>query len=202
MREAGRVERVERVERVAVRWRAMRTEPPDVAEMLATVRTLRDVGRYEDYLDAARTLAREHPSEVLVRLEAAYACDSFGAEHDAIAHYDAAQALGVPDEKRREFSLGYGSTLRNVGRTSEALSVLSAAVRASPEDRGLRALLALALLSAGRAGCAVAELLDVALSLADPQTARDFCVVDRALAHYRDQLRALSAADARVPPAP
>lgn len=179
----------------------MRSEPPDVAELLATVRTLRDVGRYEDYLDAARTLAREHPAEALVRIEAAYACDSFGTEYEAIAHYDAAHKIGIPEEKHRQFALGYGSTLRNVGRVKESLSVLRDAVRVHPEDRGLRSFLALTLASAGRAGDAVAELLDVVLSLADPQTSQDLCAVDRALAHYRDQLRSLSATDARVPPA-
>lgn len=178
----------------------MRSEPPDVPELLATVRTLRDIGRYEDYLDAARTLAREHPHEALVRIEAAYACDSFGTEYDAVAHYDAAHALGVPEEKRREFSLGYGSTLRNVGRLRESLAVLRDAVRAFPEDRGLRAFLAITLSSAGRSGEAVAELLDVVLALAEPENARDVCVVDRALAHYRDQLRGLASLEARVPP--
>jgi tetratricopeptide (TPR) repeat protein len=155
-------------------------------ELLAAVRALRAQERYEDYVAAAQTLARSHPDEVLGRIEAAYACDGFGTEQAAVVHYDAAWALGVPEPLREEFVLGYGSTLRNVGRVPEALAVLREGCDRYPENRALRCFRALALHTAGRNAEAMAVMLDVVLALADGQ--RDIERYDRALAHYRDEL--------------
>jgi len=117
---------------------------------------------------------------------AAYACDHEGREDEAVAHYDAAFRLGGPRHDRAGFLLGYGSTLRNVGRVDEAIHVLSDAIAAFPGDHALRAFLALALHSAGRHAAAVATLLDVIVDLApaSPPLAR----YARALGEYRDAL--------------
>jgi tetratricopeptide (TPR) repeat protein len=161
-----------------------------ITELLTAVRALRGRERYDDYVAAAVSLARAHPDEVAALIEAAYACDAFGTERDAVAHYDAAWALGVPDAEREAFVVGYGSTLRNVGRVAESLAVLHAACERYPENRALRVFRALALHSAGRNGESVAQLLDVILALAD--AAPDLARYERALAHYRDELAGLA----------
>ncbi len=106
------------------------------------------------------TTADQRPQDVNAQIAAAYACDRTGAEHRAVAYYDAAWALGVPAEKRAHFLLGYGSTLRNVGRIADSLERLTSAVAEFPDQHALKAFLALTLHSAGRPTEALATVLD------------------------------------------
>ena len=153
---------------------------------LDDLRALRAAGDEDGYLAAAVELVRANPNDVAVRVEAAYACDRFGTEHDAIAHYDAAWRLGVPDGERKKFLVGYGSTLRNVGRADEAVALLSEAIAAHPDYAALKAFLALALHSAGHVDAAIATALDVAIDVGREA----LHPYDRALTFYRDELLA------------
>ena len=67
-------------------------------------------------LISAMTRADANPSDVELQIAAAWANDSYGSETDAMPYYDAAWALGIPTDKRKQFMVGYGSTLRNLGR--------------------------------------------------------------------------------------
>ena len=108
-------------------------------------------------------------------------------KEEAIAFYDAAWALGVPAGQEREFLLGYGSTLKNVGRLAESEAVLRRAVASYPEDQGLPVFLALTLHAAGRSGEALAGLLELLLSLGE--AAPGVASYGRALRHYAAELR-------------
>jgi tetratricopeptide (TPR) repeat protein len=138
---------------------------------------------------ALRERANAAPDNLDVQIEAAYACDRWGSESDAVVHYDLAWGLQhqIPQDKRAGFLVGYGSTLRNVGRLPESIAVLSAAVVEFPGDRSLQAFLALSQLDSGEPKAAVATLLDALLSLAG--TTPDIAAYARALSHYRDELR-------------
>ena len=119
-------------------------------------------------------------------IAAAYALDRAGREAEAVVHYDAAYRMGGPASDRGGFLLGYGSTLRNVGRLEESLAVLTAATVELPDDQALRCFLALTLHSLGRHAEAMATMLDVALALraGSPSITR----YARALGEYRDEL--------------
>lgn len=132
-----------------------------------------------------RTKADTHPADVAAQVAAAYACDRWGRETDAIVYYDAAWRLGGPAHDMRDFLVGYGSTLRNVGRVAESLALLDAAVERYPRDQALRAFQGLALHSAGRHAEAMAAVIDALLLSPSPDAAR----FGRALAFYRDELR-------------
>lgn len=134
------------------------------------------------------TAARARPDDVAAQVAAAYACDRIGQERLAVEFYDAAWRLGVPSTDRAEFIIGYGSTLRNVGRTDEALNVLAAFLRDDPDNHAARCFYGLALHSAGRHPSALAELLEVVLSL--HQGSDHLTRYRRALTEYRDELRA------------
>jgi len=123
-------------------------------------------------------------------IAAAYAHDSAGRERDAIVHYDAAARLGVPDGERRRFTVGYGSTLRNVGRADEAVALLAQAVTDDPHYPPFAAFLALALADAGHPRAALATMLGCALDAARPGAFDRF---DRALGEYHDVLLASDA---------
>jgi tetratricopeptide (TPR) repeat protein len=118
-------------------------------------------------------------------IAAAYALDREGDETGAIKHYDAAYRMGVPADREKGFFVGYGSTLRNVGRADEAVAILAEAVKKYPDYPALAAFLALALLDAGHPHAAVAAMLGVALDVAP---ANAFDGYDRALGEYHAEL--------------
>jgi predicted Zn-dependent protease len=121
--------------------------------------------RHDEHLTAALDLAAQRPSVVRARIEAAYALDFHGDEAGAIHHYDAAWRMGVPQELRRRFVVGYGSTLRNVGRAEEAVVLLTEEAARDPDYPPLAAFLALALHSAGHASAALATMLGCLLDV-------------------------------------
>jgi tetratricopeptide (TPR) repeat protein len=129
--------------------------------------------------------ADAEPDDVEARIAAAYGLDRAGREDEAIAHYDAAWRLGVPADRQRRFIVGYGSTLRNVGRLEESVAVLGDAATADPRYPAYKAFLALALHSSGERAAALATMLDALLDV------EDGCTLDgheRALADYLREL--------------
>lgn len=157
---------------------------------LEGVRQLRRDGRHEEYLAAAVSLASRAPSDPEARLEAAFALDRAGDEHGAIRHYDAAWQLGIPAELRRRAIVGYGSTLRNVGRVEESIALYSAELERDPGYPPYLAFLALALHSSGHASAALATMLGCALEVADKAAGagNPFEGYQRALGEYYAEL--------------
>ena len=100
-------------------------------------------------------------------LRLAFEADTAGREEEALAHYRRAFELGVPDGELAGASLGFGSTLRNVGDVGESVRVLSEAVERFPEHRALRVFLAFSLWSAGRQADAMRALVG-ALYVGEP----------------------------------
>lgn len=105
--------------------------------------------------------------------------DTAGREAQAIPLYEQALDAGLAGELRARCLLQLGSSLRNVGRTAEAVALLEDARTEFPQFRPLRAFLALALHSAGRDEDALRELL---LTIADEGE------YERSLRAYADEL--------------
>jgi tetratricopeptide (TPR) repeat protein len=123
--------------------------------------------------------------EVLAVIEQAYALDREGHEHEAVRHYDRAWALGVPEPMRRRFVVGYGSTLRNVGRLEEAVALLGGAIADDPGYPAYQVFLGLALHSSGEHAAAAAALLEAILEVA---AGADLDGYQRAIAEYQREL--------------
>jgi hypothetical protein len=152
---------------------------------IAEIRALREAGRHDEHVAAARAYVVDHADDVLAQIEAAYGNDRAGDEHTAITHYDAAYRLGVPAELRRRFLVGFGSTLRNVRRVDDAIAVLARAVEDDPHYPAYAAFLALALADAGHAKAALAAMLGCALDASRPGA---FDGYERALGEYHAEL--------------
>ncbi len=151
------------------------------------VRGLREAGKHVEHLAAAKAYVVEHPGDVLAQIEAAYGHDRNNLEGAAITYYDEAYRLGVPAPLRRRFLVGYGSTLRNVGRIDDAIAILGQAVADDPAYPPFAAFLALALGSAGHHQAALATLLGCTLDVAKPHA---FDGYERALGEYYAELLA------------
>lgn len=162
-----------------------------IEKELAAIAALKTAGDYAAARLRAVELAHEHRDDVRAQIAAAYTCDHEGLEHDAIVYYERAWQLGVPAAERRKFLLGFGSTLRNVGRAQDAVDRLTEATSDYPDDLALVAFLALAFHSTGRAELAMATMLDAALRAARPD---GFGLYARALAEYQAELAAAGAA--------
>lgn len=100
------------------------------------------------------------PSDAVDLYERGGEHDSAGREEQAIPLYERALAAGLTGELRARCLLQLGSSLRNVGRVEEAVTLLENARREFSKFRPLRAFLALALHSAGRDREALRELLE------------------------------------------
>lgn len=118
-------------------------------------------------------------------LELAEEHDAAGREDLAIPLYQTALAEPLPDERRMQVLLQLGSSLRNVGRATEALAVLGEAAGLAPESVAPPAFRALALVSIGEAPRAVSELLAVVLQHVDDSLLRRY---RRALTDYAAEL--------------
>jgi tetratricopeptide (TPR) repeat protein len=92
-------------------------------------------------------------------LRLAFEADTEGREEEAVEHYRRAFELGVADEELAGASLGFGSTLRNVGDLDESVRVLSDAVGRFPDHRALRVFLAYSLWSSNRQADALRALV-------------------------------------------
>ena len=91
-------------------------------------------------------------------LERAFAYDREGFEAEAIPHYERAIEAGLDDGQLVKAMLGLGSSLRNVDRIDESVTVLENAVDRFPGDQSLPVFLAFSLWSAGRRNEALALL--------------------------------------------
>src|ERR1700733_1271283 len=116
--------------------------------------------------EAACERARDLPHDLDAQRAAAYACDRAGFEADAIGYYDAAYRLGARDP---EFLVGYGSTLKNVGRLDESLQILQQAEAHAVVAHAARAFRALTLHRAGKSDAAVAMLVRLVATLDVPR---------------------------------
>ena len=76
--------------------------------------------------------------------------DSMGCEAEAGLQYERARELGLDEARHAQLAVQYGSTLRNLGRLDEAITVLSEAPVHESTGAAPRLMLALALHDAGR----------------------------------------------------
>ncbi len=113
----------------------------------------------------------------------ASAHDRKGEEAEAIPCYEEALRLGLSKADRMGAMLGLGSSLRNVGRREESVTILQSAVEQYPDNVALKAFLGLSLHSAGRGSEAVRELLELAVDHSDLDG------YEPALRRYADELK-------------
>jgi tetratricopeptide (TPR) repeat protein len=107
--------------------------------------------------------------------------DAADREGEAAPLYEQAFAAGLAGDELRRGLVQYGSTLRNLGRSDDAVAVLRRAAGEFPGSASVRVFLALALTSAGQSQQAVQTLITLAL---DQIGTDDLQYYQRALREY------------------
>ena len=153
---------------------------------MARIWALNREDRWDEALDVARALVARYPDEPRAHFEYAGALDFQGREAEAVAPYRRAQELGLSGADVPRLYVQLGSTLRNIGEYEEAVRFLEEGRRRFPDHAGIRAFLALALVSAGRCQEAVVVLLDLVVA---GSGAINLDGYERALRAYTDELR-------------
>ena len=132
-------------------------------------------------MDAIDALAADAPDPALAAFERGGARDSAGLEAEAEPLYREALALGLPDDERAQCTIQLASTLRNLGRADDALTLLRAADPYPPYAAAFAAFEALALATLGRPGEALSLVL-TALAPTLPRYQRSVLAYAEALA--------------------
>jgi len=157
----------------------------DRDERLAQASRLREEGELEQARELLLALRAERPDDAQVAVQTAWVHDSLGLEDDAVGHYESAIAGDLPDDDLRGAFLGYGSTLRALGRDDDSDRVLRQGIARFPDFRPLRVFHALTAYNLGRQRDAVEELLRVLVeTTSDPEILR----YRRSLTAYADDL--------------
>lgn len=155
------------------------TGEPEWDRRLAGLWAMLDSLDPTDFLARMEALAAERPpGDAIALFERASAHDSTGREAQAETLYRQALAAGLSGLRRRRAVIQLASTLRNLGRAEESVTLLTAERAAGPDelDDAVAAFLALALADTGR------EREAAALALA--ALARHLPRYNRSLANY------------------
>jgi tetratricopeptide (TPR) repeat protein len=149
-----------------------------ISDLWASIDDLSD----EQFLARMEELVAELPGSAVAAFERASALDSTGHADRAVPLYRQALELGLQGESRRRAVIQLASSLRNLGRASESVALLTAErdARSDQLDDAVAAFLALALVDTGREREAVALAL-TALSRHLPR-------YQRSLANYAKEL--------------
>jgi cyanophycin synthetase len=135
---------------------------------------------------AADRLVAQHPDDARLVFELAGAYDAAGDAARAIGLYERALAGGLREPHRHRAQIQAASTRRNLGDHEEALRLLDEVDVTHPGNVAVAAFRALVLVDVGRAGEAVADLVD---SLVDHAADEDAAAYRRSLHAYASRLR-------------
>jgi hypothetical protein len=101
-------------------------------------------------MDAIDALAAEAPDPALAAFERGGSRDSGGRPDLAEPLYREALALGLPEDERAQCAIQLASTIRNLGRAEESLTLLRGAEPYPPYSAAFAAFEALTLATLGR----------------------------------------------------
>jgi tetratricopeptide (TPR) repeat protein len=140
----------------------MVSTPPELLDRLALIFDARDREDMAPTIAAFLEVLDEHPDDPHLLYEVGGSYDTAGEEETAAGYYERALAAGLEGDTLRKCLLQYGSTLRNLDRFAESLTVLDRARSEFAGSESVRVWHALSLHAAGRSDAAVAELMELA----------------------------------------
>jgi len=158
---------------------------PDLMETIEEARRLRRADELESSQALLLELLEEYPGDPLVLFEVGGAYDVMGEVEIAIPYYRQAISEGLEGDDLQECLICLGSSLRAVGESEDAVSLLEQAVDEFPGRNSGRAFLALAYYSNGDYDQAVSLLLSLLLETTSDEDIQGYA---DALEYYVDNL--------------
>ncbi|MGM7699392.1 tetratricopeptide repeat protein [Microbacterium sp. A84] len=131
----------------------------ELYDELDRILAARDRNNMGPTIAALLPLYEQHPHNPRVLYEVGGAYDTAGEETTAAGFYERAMSVGLEGDLRRRCYLQYGSTLRNLGRLDESVTVFAQARKEFPDSVALGAFESLTLHAAGHANTALGSLL-------------------------------------------
>ncbi|MGO4689236.1 tetratricopeptide repeat protein [Glaciibacter sp. 2TAF33] len=132
---------------------------PELYNELDRIFAARDRSNMGPTIAALLPLLEQHPHNPRVLYEVGGAYDTAGDEATALGFYERAMTGGLEGDVRRRCYLQYGSTVRNLGRVDESVTVFARARKEFPGSVALGAFESLTLHAVGQVNTALGSLL-------------------------------------------
>ena len=146
--------------------------------------SLREEGNLYEANTMLVELATQFPDNAQVNYQCAWSYDVLGLEKEAVAYYEKAIALGLPQTDLQEAYLGLGSTYRTIGEYEKSKALLLEGIDIF-DSHALRVFLAMTLYNLGEYEEAMRILLTV---IAETSGDANIEIYKKAIAFYSDKL--------------
>ena len=137
-------------------------------------------------LELLQDALKSNPNDPMIYYQIGWTHDALGKESDAVEPYKKALALGLKGKSREGLFVGLSSTLRCLGKYSEAIDVIDQARSEYPNEIVFSVFRALILNNLDRGDEAITSLLSTLLDTTNDLGVRQY---DRALRFYSTRLR-------------
>ncbi|WP_026585419.1 tetratricopeptide repeat protein [Bacillus sp. J33] len=146
---------------------------------------LRNIGKYKESNELLVKLACEFPDNPNINYQCAWSFDVLGEETKAVAFYEKAILLGLPDENLQGAILGLGSTYRTLGEYEKSRYVLQKGIEQFPDNRAIQVFYSMTLYNLGVHSQAMELLLKcISETGGDPEIIK----YKNAIYYYSDKL--------------
>lgn len=145
---------------------------------------LRHEGKLEESNAILLSLVENDPDNAVLQYQCAWSFDVLEKEREAIAYYEKAISLGLPDSDLREAFLGLGSTYRTIGEYEKSKQVFELAINRF-NDNALKVFYAMTLHNLEHHAEAMNILLTLLAETSDDTSIKAF---SRAIGFYSDKL--------------
>jgi len=145
---------------------------------------LRGEGQLEESNRMLINLVNENPDDAIINYQCAWSFDVLEKETDAIAYYEKAIRLGLPDENLKDAYLGLGSTYRTIGEYEKSKKTFELAINQF-DDNSLKVFYAMTLYNLGNHSESMNILLKLLAETSNDNTIKEY---SRAIRFYSDKL--------------
>lgn len=146
---------------------------------------LRQEHKLEQSNELLLQLVEDLPHNAFVNYQCAWSFDMLGKEAQAVPYYEQAIALGLQDDDLQGAYIGFGSTLRTLGRYTESEALFERATAQFPANLALQTFYAMTLFNVQKHEQAMGILLTI---LTKSTTDPSILSYAKAINFYADKL--------------
>lgn len=145
---------------------------------------LRSEGKLEESNKILINLVRDNPNDAMINYQCAWSFDVLEKETEAIAYYEKAIELGLPDSDLKEAYLGLASTYRTIGQYDKSKEIFEKAIKKF-DDNSLKVFYAMTLYNLENHSNSMEILLKIIAEHSDDDSIIGY---SKAIEFYSDKL--------------